>query len=92
MHGLDHVHRQLPDALINLLDPLTFGAQDRIAILQDRQNHGPSSRVNAGKFFTPASFKASITLMMVPNDAFLSACSASVDFRCSGKSRTATSS
>src|SRR5207249_2614082 len=92
VHGLDHVHRQLPDSLVDFLDPFTFGPQDRVAILQDRQNHSPSPRVNAGKFFTPASFNSSITLMIVPKDAFLSACSASVDLRCSGKSRTATSS
>src|SRR4029077_2248670 len=92
MHRLDHVRRQFTNSLIDLLDPFTFGAQDRVAILQDRQDHCPSSRVNAGKFFTPASFNASITLMIVPKDAFLSACSASVDLRCSGKPRTAASS
>src|SRR5215469_10401893 len=91
MHRFNHVHCQLPDSLIDLLDPFTFGTQDRVAILQNRQDHGPSSRVNAGKFFTPASFNASITLMIVPNDAFLSACSASVDLRSSGKPRTAPS-
>src|SRR2546428_539694 len=79
-------------ARLDFLDPFTFGPQDRVAILQDRQDHSPSSRVNAGKFFTPANFNASITLMIVPNDAFLSACSASVDLRCSGKPRTAASS
>src|SRR5438309_1619848 len=78
--------------LIDFLNRFTFGPQDRVTILQDRQDHGPSGRVNAGKFFTPASFNASITLMIVPNDAFLSACSASVDLRCSGKLRTAASS
>ena len=40
-----------------------------------------SSRVNAGKFLTPASFNASMTLIIVPKEAFLSACSASVDLR-----------
>src|SRR5215471_19151386 len=92
MHRLDHVRRQLANSRIDFLDPFTFGTQDRVAILQDRKDHGPSSRVNAGKFFTPASFNASITLMIVPKDAFLSACSASVDLRCSGKPRTAASS
>src|SRR5262245_45517531 len=92
MHRLDHAHRQVLDSLIDFLDPFTFGPQDWVAILQDRQDHGPSSRVNAGKFFTPASFSASITLMIVPNDAFLSACNASVDLRSSGNPRTAASS
>src|SRR5918996_103648 len=91
MHCIDHVRCQFADSLIDFLDPFTFGAQDRVAILQDRQDHSPCSRVNAGKFFTPDSFNASITLMIVPNDAFLSACSASVDFRSSGKPRTAAS-
>src|SRR4030095_1899687 len=92
VHRLDHVRRQLADSLIDFPDPFTFGPEDRVAILQNLQDHCPSSRVNAGKFRTPASFNASITLMIVPNDAFLSACSASVDLRSSGKSRTAASS
>src|SRR5438876_2454195 len=91
MHGLDHVRRQLPNLIINFLDSFTLCPQNRVTILQDRQDHF-SSRVKAGKFLTPASFKASITLMIAPNEAFLSACSASVDFRPSGKSRTAPSS
>src|SRR5882724_11204586 len=92
VHGFDHVHCQLPDSLIDFFDSFSFGPQDRVAILQDRQDHSPSPRVNAGKFFTPASFNASITLMIVPKDAFLSACNASVDLRCSGNPRTAASS
>src|SRR5262249_27888149 len=92
VHRLDHIGCQLANSLIDSLDPFTFGAQNRGAVLQDRQDHCPSSRVNAGKFLTPASFNASITLMIVPNDAFLSACNASVDLRSSGKSRTAASS
>src|SRR5438874_132868 len=54
------------------LDRFTIRPQNRIAVLQDRQSHY-SPRVNAGKFFTPASFNASMTLTIVPNDAFLSA-------------------
>src|SRR6266480_7141631 len=91
MHRLKHVRRQLPNAIVDFLDPFALCPKDRVAILQDRQDHF-SSRVNAGKFLTPASFSASITLMIAPNEAFLSACSASVDFRPSGKSRTALSS
>src|SRR5262249_13166191 len=92
LHRLNHVRRQVADSLIDFLDASTFGAQDRVAVLQDRQDHCPSSRVNAGKFFMPASFNASITLMIVPNDAFLSGCKANVDLRCSGNSRAAASS
>src|SRR5262249_27085323 len=92
VHRLDHVRGQLTDSIIDLVDPFTFCPQHRVAILQDRQTHSPSTRVNAGKFRTPASFNASMTFMIVPKEAFLSACSASVDLRCSGKSRTAASS
>src|SRR6058998_3562115 len=91
MHGLDHVSGQLANVIVDLLDPSASRPQDRVAVLQDRQYHF-SSRVKAGKFLTPASFNASITLMIVPKEAFLSACSASVDLRGSGKSRTAPSS
>src|ERR1700746_3352224 len=88
VHRLDHVHRQLPDSIVDFLDRLPFGAQDWVAVLQDWQDHF-SSFVKAGKFFTPATFSASITLMIVPNEAFLSACSTIVDLRASCKSRTA---
>src|SRR6058998_3862441 len=88
MHGLDHVSGQLANVIVDLLDPSASRPQDRVAVLQDRQYHF-SSRVKAGKFLTPASFNASITLMIVPKEDFLSACSASVDLRASGKSRTA---
>src|SRR5262249_6635362 len=91
-HRLDHVRCQFPNSMVDFFDPFTFYAQDRVAVLQDRQDHSFSSRVNAGKFLTPASFNASITLIIVPNDAFLSACNASVDLRSSGKPRTAASS
>src|SRR6266536_2495369 len=91
VHGLDHVLRELANAIVDLIDLFTFGAQNRIAVLQDRQSHF-SSRINDGRFFTPASFKASITLTIAPHDAFLSACRASVDLRSAGKSRTAVSS
>src|SRR5438046_4098427 len=91
MHCLDHVCDQFADTIVNFFDPRSFRSQDRVAVLQDRQDHF-SSRVKAGKFFTPASFNASITVMLVPKEAFLSACSASVDLRGSGKSRTAPSS
>src|SRR5262249_9065132 len=90
MHRLDHVRSQLTNSIINFLNPLAFGPEDWVAVWQDWQNHF-SSRVNAGRFLTPASFNASITLMIVPKEAFLSACSASVDLRASGKSRTAVS-
>src|SRR5436190_23412481 len=92
VHCLDHVRGEFPDSIVNFLDPFAFGPQDRVAVLQDRKNHCPSSLVNAGKFFTPASFNASMTLMIVPKEAFLSACNTSVDLRCSGKSCTAASS
>src|SRR5439155_15461961 len=91
VHGLDHVRRQLPNSIIDFLDSFTLCPQNRVAILQDRQDHF-SSRVKAGKFLTPASFNASMIFMMVPKEAFLSACSASVDLRASGRSRTAVSS
>src|SRR5215467_569930 len=91
MHCLDHVRCQRPNPIVNFLDSFAFYPQDWVAVLQDWQNHF-SSLVKAGKFLTPASCNASITLMMVPKEAFLSACSASVDLRASGKSRTAPSS
>src|SRR5437773_5560658 len=91
MHSLEHVGDELASVIVDLLDPFTFRPQDRVAVLQDCQNHF-SSRVKAGRFLTPASFNASITLMIVPKEAFLSACSASVDLRASGRSRTAPSS
>src|SRR5438093_12105171 len=91
VHRLDHVRRQLPNAIVDFLDPFAFCPKDWVTVLQNRQDHF-SSRVKAGKFLTPASFNASITLMIVPKEAFLSACSASVDLRGSGKSRTAPSS
>src|SRR5260370_23979128 len=90
MHRLDHVLCQLANPFVDFLDPLSFRPQDRVAVLQDRQSHG-SPRVNAGKFFTPASFNASITFTIVPNDAFLSACNASVPLRMSDKFLTALS-
>src|SRR5436309_11986117 len=90
VHRLHHVRRQLPNAIVDFLDPFAFCPKDWVTVLQNRQDHF-SSRVKAGKFLTPASFNASITLMIVPKEAFLSACSASVDLRGSGKSRTAPS-
>src|SRR5882672_7402711 len=90
MHRLDHVSGQLANVSVDLLDPFAFHPQDRVAVLRDRQDHF-SSRVKAGRFLTPASFNASITLMIVPKEAFLSACSARVDLRVSGKPRTAPS-
>src|SRR5438132_3747967 len=91
VHRLDHVSNQRPNVIVDVLDPFAFRPQDRIAVLQDRQYHF-SSRVKAGKFLTPASFNASITSMIVPKEAFLSACNASVDLRASGRLRTAPSS
>src|SRR5439155_11298337 len=91
VHCLDHVRSQLANSIIDLLDPSTLCPQNRVAVLQDWQDHF-SSRVKAGRFLIPASFNASITLMIVPKEAFLSAFSASVDLRASGKSRTAVSS
>src|SRR5438034_7265637 len=90
VHRLDHVFGQLTNAIIDFFDPFAFCPQDRVAVLQDRQFHF-SSRVKAGKFLTPASFNASITLMIAPKEAFLSAWSASVDLRASGKPCTAAS-
>lgn len=46
----------------------------------------------SGQVFTPASFNASITLMIVPNEAFLSACMARADFLVGGKFLTDVSS
>src|SRR4030095_6887506 len=91
MHRLDHVCRQFANPVVYVLDRFAFGPQDRVAVLQDRQNHF-SSRVKAGKVLTRASFNASMTLIIVPKEAFLSACSASVDLRVSGRLRTAPSS
>src|SRR5438045_556762 len=91
MHCLDHVCGQLANVIVYLLDLLALPPQYRIAVFQDRPDHFPSF-IKVGKFLTPASFNASITLMIVPKEAFLSACSASVDFRASGKPRTAPSS
>src|SRR5437763_1269730 len=90
MHCLDHVSSQVANVIVDLRDLFALRPQNRIAVLQDRQDHF-SSRVKAGKFLTPASFNASITLMIVPKDAFLSAWSASVDLRASGKPCTAAS-
>src|SRR5690349_12598952 len=91
MHRLNHVCGQLAQAMIDLFHAFSFRAQNRVAVLPDRQLHF-SPRVKAGKFLTPASFNASITLMMVPKEDFLSAWSARDDLRVSGKSRTAFSS
>src|SRR5881397_97123 len=91
MHRLDHVRRQFPDSIVDFVDPFALCPQNWVAVLQDWQNHF-SSLVKAGKFLTPASFNASMTLIIVPKEAFLSAWSASVDLRVSGKLRTAPSS
>src|SRR5437870_9327278 len=91
MHRLDHALRQLANAIFDVVDPFPFRPQTRVTVLQDRQSHY-SPRVNAGRFFTPASFNASITFTIVPNDAFLSACNASVLRRVSDKFFTALSS
>src|SRR5205814_5748341 len=90
MHGFDHVLGEFANPVVNFLDPVPLRPEHRVAILHDRQLHR-SPRVNAGRFFTPASFNASITLTMVPKDAFLSACSASDVRRVSGKFFTALS-
>src|SRR5207302_1516345 len=81
-HCLDHVCGQFANPIVNVLDRFAFGPQDRVAVLQNLQDHF-SSRVNAGKFLTPASFNASMTLIIVPKEAFLSASSASADLRVS---------
>src|SRR5437762_7173850 len=91
MHRLDHVGDQLANMIVDLFDLFAFRPQDRVSVLEDRQYHF-CSRVKAGKFFTPANFNASITLMIMPKEAFLSACSASADLRVSGRPRTAPSS
>src|SRR5437870_4621877 len=91
VHRLDHVRRELPNAIVDFLDPFALCPQDRVAVLQDWQNHF-SSLVKAGKFLTPPTFNASMIFMIVPKEALLSACSASVDLRASGRSRTAVSS
>src|SRR4029079_4568139 len=91
VHRLDHVRGQFANPIVYVVDRFAFGPQDRGGVLQNRQDHF-SSRVNAGKFRTPASFNASITLIIVPKEAFVSACSASVDLRGSGRLRTAPSS
>src|SRR6266542_2810102 len=84
VHRLDHVHCEPPNAIVDLLDPFALCPQDWVAVLQDWQDHF-SSRVKAGKFLTPPTFNASMIFMIVPKEAFLSACSASVDLRASGK-------
>src|ERR1043166_9633261 len=91
VHRLEHVRRSLPNPVVDFLDPIPFGPQGLVAVLQNWQDHF-SSLVKAGKFLTPASFNASITLMIVPKEAFLSACNTSVDLRASGKSFIAPSS
>src|SRR5260370_23679377 len=91
MHRLDHALRQLANAVFDVVDPFPFRPQNRVTVLQDRQSHC-SPRVNAGRFFTPASFNASITFTIVPKDAFLSASSASALRRVSGRFLTAFSS
>src|SRR5438270_13360637 len=91
MHRLEHVGCELANALVDLCHAFAFGAENRISVFHDRQLHF-SPRVKAGRFFTPASFNASITLMIMPNDAFLSACKATLDFFVAANSRTATSS
>src|SRR4030095_10856289 len=91
VHRLDHIRGQFANPVVYALDRLASDPKDRIAVLQDWKDHF-SSRVNAGKFLTPASFNASMTLIIVPKEAFLSAWSASVDFRASGRLRTAPSS
>src|ERR1043166_337270 len=88
MHRLDHVLRQLTCPIVDRLNPLTFRPQDRVAVLHNLQLHF-SPRVKAGRFFTPASFNASITFTLIPKDAFLSACNASEVRLVSDKFRTA---
>src|SRR5436309_4099696 len=87
MHRLEHVFRKSANLVVHFVDSFPFRAQNRVPIFPDRQLHFPS-RVNAGRFFTPASFNASITLIIVPNDDFLSACKARVARRVAGKLRT----
>src|SRR5207249_11352038 len=91
MHRFQHVGHQRANPLVHLLDPFSLRAQNRVSVFYDRQFHF-SPCVKAGRFFTPASFNASITLMIVPNEAFLSACKASADLRVGGKFRTDVSS
>src|SRR4051812_29328920 len=91
LHSLEHVRRERPNVLVYLQDLFPFCSEDRVAVFPNGQLHFPS-RVNAGRFFTPASFNASITLMMVPNDAFLSACNAIAAFRFAGRFLTEPSS
>src|SRR3954451_24506329 len=90
MHRFNHVGREFPDSLVDLVDAAAFGPQHRIAILENREPHFCSC-INAGRLVTPASLSASITLMIVPKEDFLSACKARDDFRVGGRSRTALS-
>src|SRR5204863_5404851 len=87
LHRLEHVGYESANALVDLVDLFPLRAQNRVPVFYDGQFHF-SPRVKAGRFFTPASFNASITLMIVPNEAFLSACKASADLRVGGKSFT----
>ena len=91
VHRFEHVLGKRADFVIDRFDPFSFRPQERVAVFPNLQSHCPS-RVNAGRFFTPASFNASITLMIVPNVAFLSACNASIERRVAGKFLTAASS
>src|SRR5207244_881233 len=50
VHRRDHVRREFPNAIVDLLDPSPFRSQDRVAVLQDWQDHF-ASRVKAGSFF-----------------------------------------
>src|SRR3981081_2631509 len=88
MHRLEHVRGELAEWIVDLIDAFAFCPENRISVLTDGQIHF-CSRVKEGRFFTPANLSASITLMIVPQDAFLSACKARDDFRVAGKLRTA---
>src|SRR5207248_7938619 len=90
-HRFQHIVSEFSDRVVDFRHPFPFRAQRRIAVPPNGQFHF-YSRVNAGRFRTPASFSASITLTIVPNDAFLSACRASDAFFVGERFRTALSS
>src|SRR5947209_13353085 len=90
-HRFEHVGSKFMDRVVVFRHPFPFCAQRRIAVLPNGQFHF-YSRVNAGRFRTHASFRASITLTIVPKDAFLSACKASDAFWVGERFLTARSS
>ena len=85
-HGLDHVRGQFADVCVDRFNRVLLSRAG-----PGRRNHGwaasflAAGSVKAGRFVTPASFSASMTLMMIPNEAFSSAFKTNVLLRSAGR-------